>query len=438
MKKTVFLLLIFMVSCFRPSNTVAHEIPLPTGVFSLSSIGPELSDNELAPLQRVIGDATFVALGENTHATEGYSQAKVRMMRFLIEKMGFRTITFENPRGETMVVDDYITSCRGTAAEAAKKGLFRVWQSFTVVDFLEWLCHYNQEHPGDKVRVYGFDVQNPHHDGKTIREFAKKNGFKSSATRVVSSCLCATQTSWYGCVKSPEARGVWDGTAPITQEKYNRCVSGIEAMEKYIQAHEATLIKRTSKKEVDLLQVSLVSLRAFQNQVFNNADGGRTYEERDFGNASVLLRLKKIEFTDSKVIVWAHDDHIAKKHEEFGSEEYRHHYGRRMMGSILADALGSQYVTIGLIGYDIDTHWPGGYPMPRVLPTEANSAALLLHQFGRKYLLIDTRSPIFMPGLRYILTYDPGVSLNPETVPADQFDALLFLDVNPAAKYIGD
>src|SRR5687767_7578600 len=71
--------------------------PLMPGVYRLTGISPTLPVADLEPLRGIVGDARFVALGESTHTSEGYYQAKARVIRFMIEHMGFRVVTFENP-----------------------------------------------------------------------------------------------------------------------------------------------------------------------------------------------------------------------------------------------------------------------------------------------------------------------------------------------------
>lgn len=89
------------------------------------------------------------------------------------------------------------------------------------------------------------------------------------------------------------------------------------------------------------------------------------------------------------------------------------------------------YVPIGLLAYNVSINWPdlvGVGPLP--VPTLANDAAVMLHDLGRDYLLVDlafpdTDEPFFEPGEIY--TLDTYATI----VPHEQFDAYVYLDESP-------
>src|SRR5690349_3742906 len=88
---------------------------LPDGVHALAGIDETLPDDDLAPLDAILGDARNVGLGESVHTTGGYTQAKLRVIKYLVEKKGFRALGWEWQRVNGQVVEDYIVGGKGTA-----------------------------------------------------------------------------------------------------------------------------------------------------------------------------------------------------------------------------------------------------------------------------------------------------------------------------------
>src|SRR5215472_1793281 len=64
--------------------------------------------DDMMPLERVVGDARVVALGEATHGTREFFQLKHRMIEFLATQMGFTLFTIEANMPEAYKLNDYV------------------------------------------------------------------------------------------------------------------------------------------------------------------------------------------------------------------------------------------------------------------------------------------------------------------------------------------
>ena len=74
-------------------------------------------------LRDLVGDARIVALGENTHGTRDFFEMKARILRFLVEEMGFNTFAIEATWPESLLVDRYVRTGEGDPAAAPRRAL---------------------------------------------------------------------------------------------------------------------------------------------------------------------------------------------------------------------------------------------------------------------------------------------------------------------------
>lgn len=112
---------------------------------------------DLEPLRRITGDATVVGLGESAHGAHELFVVKHRMVRFLVERLGFRAIAWEEDEPQGQRLDAYVTGGAGGPRELLEDSIV-VWRTHEILDVLEWIRAFNLAHPGDLVRFVGTDV----------------------------------------------------------------------------------------------------------------------------------------------------------------------------------------------------------------------------------------------------------------------------------------
>lgn len=121
----------------------------------IGSVDPAASLDDLAPLRRSVGDAAIVGLGESFHGTAEQTYLKHRALRLLVERMGFRSIAWEEDWTTGRRLDEYIRTGRGDL-DALMKRVSPQYQWREVADVLRWLRDYNATH-ADKVRFVGVE-----------------------------------------------------------------------------------------------------------------------------------------------------------------------------------------------------------------------------------------------------------------------------------------
>ncbi len=121
--------------------------------------GAPLSD--LGHLRGVVGGAKIVALGEAVHSTAEISRLKHRVLRYLVEELGFRSIAWEDDWTLGLQLNEYVQTGRGDL-RALMAEMSTAWQYEEVADVLEYLRDYNAKHR-DKVRFTGVEYWTTRH-----------------------------------------------------------------------------------------------------------------------------------------------------------------------------------------------------------------------------------------------------------------------------------
>lgn len=128
-----------------------HAVPL-------RSTDPQGSYEDLWPLSQLVGGAALVGVGESSHGTHEQFTLKHRVARFLVEKMGFRTISWEEDWGSGAIIDRYAVTGEGDPRAIVASAGFNL-QSEDMVDLMAWMRKFNRgRSEDDKVRFLGADV----------------------------------------------------------------------------------------------------------------------------------------------------------------------------------------------------------------------------------------------------------------------------------------
>lgn len=416
---TVILRLALLLSLLSLSGAHASEIafdegrakprppagfPVVPGVYRLDGTDPSLGTADLEPLRQIIGGAPIVSLGESVHTVGGYYEMKHRIFRFLVEKMGFRAFAMETYWEPAERLSQYVQTCEG-APEEALEGLFPVWKSAEVAALAQWTCEWNRSHPRarDKVHLFGFDTQQPRLDGRGLLAFLERIGI-------------GPEHPWSAAVRDcdgVERSNPW----PVSDSVYEPCMEALDAIRRHFDRNARTIIRQTSAEDLAWARIRITSLEGWQGEAHFRLSDKRSWESRDSAMASVFRSIRDLRYRNLRTVIWAHNAHIWENpHPWF--------YWSRMMGTHLREIYGRGYVSIGLIGWNVEIDWPGegcGGPYDVEPP---DSAEAHLESLGHDFLLADlaspARPPFFEPGRSFVLSYA-------HVEPRLYFDALIWL-----------
>ena len=379
-------------------------IPVGPGLWRLNGADPNLGSSEdLAPLRRMIGKATVVGLGESWHTSGGFYDMKHRIFRDLVENMGFRVFAMESHWASGEKANRYVQTCEGSPDEALDLHI-PVWQSVELRNLLQWMCEWNQAHPNDRVHYFGFDIQLPRLDGPGLIAFLGQTGIPQ-------------EHSWVAGIRKCDGVAVNYPPNQIPPEAHEQCIAALTEVERHFQSNGRSLEEQTSKDDFDLAKLRLLSLKAYEEQVFFIGDDyfgddfAKGFNKRDEAMAKVFFLLREKHFPKAKTVVWAANIHVARAPVQGGV---------RPIGSFLAARLGSSYVNFALAAYraELDLSRPC-----EVSVAGPGTVEDRLHALGEDALLVDlARSSYLRPRL-----YEMSVFY---FVPRKHFNGIVFLETS--------
>jgi Erythromycin esterase len=170
---------------------------------------------DLEPLERIVGDARLVSLGEATRGSREFFQLKHRMLEFLVSQMGFSIFSIEANMPEAYRLNDYVLNGTGDPAQLLRGMYFWTWDTEEVLAMIQWMRAFNQSGKG-RVQFTGFDMQIPNVAAENVRTFVVKYEptYLSSVTEATT---VATRVSAVAGGSGSAAFGVATGSFPIAR-----------------------------------------------------------------------------------------------------------------------------------------------------------------------------------------------------------------------------
>ncbi|HEX5493771.1 MAG TPA: erythromycin esterase family protein [Mycobacteriales bacterium] len=122
----------------------------------LHTIEVDASLADLEPLRAIVGDAVIVGIGGSTYGAHEQFTLTTRIIRFLVEELGFRTVATEEDWDVALDLDQYVVTGAGNLSKLMS-GTNAPWRVREIHAALEWLRGYNAGR-ADPVRFVGVGV----------------------------------------------------------------------------------------------------------------------------------------------------------------------------------------------------------------------------------------------------------------------------------------
>jgi erythromycin esterase len=137
------------------SEEVTRWVAAHAGPVTSTDLDAEPGD--LAALRDVVGDALVVGIGASTYGAHEQFALTCRVIRYLVEELGFRSVATEDDWDKGLELNRYVQTGEGRLEQLlADAGV--PWRTREVAELLEWLRAFNAEHPDDPVQYLGVGV----------------------------------------------------------------------------------------------------------------------------------------------------------------------------------------------------------------------------------------------------------------------------------------
>ena len=388
--------------------------------------------NELAGLAERFAHKHVVLLGEATHGTAEFYDARAAITGMLVAEHGFNIVAVEADWPDAAVHDAYV---RGLPRPKLPKTAFTrfptwMWRNDQVAAFLDRLQSINERigDPDRKCGFYGLDVYSLSASIEAV--LAYLDAVDPEAGRV------ARQR--YGCLTPWRAEPVRYGRMALSQG-YAVCERPVTQALVDLLRKRLDYLHRDGEAFFNAEQNARIVAAAEQYYRVMYYGDAVSWNLRDQHMFDTLERLLAHRGVDSKAVVWAHNSHIGNaEFTEMGQVRGEHNIGQLSRARFGEDA--------ALIGFGTDrgtvaaaSDWDGPMEIKRVRPArddsyegrsrEANIPAFFLETGpGQKERVrVDLAEPLLERAIGVI--YRPETELLSHYFQAElsrQFDAWIW------------
>ncbi|MGE5271399.1 MAG: erythromycin esterase family protein [Thiohalocapsa sp.] len=403
-----------------------HAEPLPS---------PDQHD-EFGALFDRFADAKIVLLGEATHGTAEFYQARAAISRRLIERHGFTIVAVEADWPDAAHIDRYVRH-REKAAEAAaafQRFPTWMWRNAEVMRFLDWLRQHNAGLPAERRAAFrGLDVYSL---GASI------DAVIGYLDRIDPQAAAAARRR-YGCLTPWQEEPAEYGRAVIYGHKHS-CEDETVAQLNQLLSERLHALGDDTEAYFDATQNARIvraAERYYRLMYRGSTESWNLRDRHMFDTLQALMRAGGDDTANgAKAIVWAHNSHIGN-----AAATAMGWQGEFNIGELCRTAYGDEAVLIGF-GTDHGSvaaadDWGGEMQVKTVRPARPDSWEHAFRHAGIARSLTDWRRPDraeLAARLREpLLERAIGVVYRPqseflshyfEAVLADQFDAFVWFE----------
>ncbi len=378
-----------------------------------------------------------VLLGEASHGSKEFYQARAAITRRLIENHGFNLVAVEADWPDADVVDRYVRHRPSARQPDPPFQRFPtwMWRNREMQTFTRWLLEHNASLPErDRVSFHGLDIYNLNDSISAVLAYLENVDPEAARlARARYECL----TPWQD---DPALYG-----REVLSDRYKACEDQVVAQLRDLLGKRLEYSRDDGERFFDAEQNArlIATGERYYRAMYHG--GAESWNLRDGQMFETLQRLLEQRGPDAKIVVWAHNSHIGDAlATDMGGAR-----GQINLGQLCREAHGDQAALIGF-GTDHGTvaaasRWNGPMQRMAVRPARDDSYESLAHRTGIERFLLDLRAG-HHETLRHRLRPERlerfiGVIYKPETERQShyakaslsaQFDAYVWFDATEA------
>jgi erythromycin esterase len=236
----------------------------------------------------ILKSKQFVSLGESSHGTKEFYEAKTEIIKGLIEKGNFRTIFIETDYASLIYLNQMLQGKEDTSLykRFGQKGIYTIYKTQEVYQLFEYVRQYNSRHEkAEKVSIIGVDMQDLVMIARRVLYELPDSG---KATPNVYKSLVA--------LKDVFSTGQ---LVKFTKAEHERNLEAI------------ALMKEKASAQNDVKFILLVRMIGQSYEMMNAKNDASRRNMRDKFMAENILWILSNFPDQGKSILWAHNAHIS-------------------------------------------------------------------------------------------------------------------------------
>ncbi|MBD0712180.1 erythromycin esterase [Streptomyces sp. CBMA291] len=291
---------------------------------------------DLRPLDRMIGSARVVGIGEATHSSAEFFEAKHRIFEHLVEEQGFTTFALEANWSTGLLVDAWVRTGKGDIQALMRDEFqesYRLWNTEEYLDLFRWMRRHNRLHPDHQVRFMGNDLG-----------YAGPNLFDTVTAYVarVEPALLPRFRELYRASRPTGGVESWmlgymARPLPERRRMADEVNRALTLLERRRPARDPKAREEAAWAVQHARAIAQVGTE-MAHDLFSEAGlaDAMLYRDRIMAENTVWWQ----RHTGDRMVLSAHNGHV-------GYETTAPHQYPRLQGAFLRDALGADYVSVG-------------------------------------------------------------------------------------------
>lgn len=393
--------------------------------------------SDLQFLKNVIGSRRLVQLGESGHGVREFDMAKVRLIRFLHEEMGFDVIAFESPQYECYRANQLmdVDPPNITMGRCA----LSVWHTDEVLELFKYLDETRST--SRPLILAGFDTQftsiGQQFSADVLYDVLSRID-TAFATRI-RDMDHVFRSEYETAIAANPLNPVGTATAIEAADANYRFSARYDSAKAMIESNSATLKTAfAASPETPIIAAQIIVLRLERMTSARTRTTFAGLEARDRGMADNIDFLLDKLYPGKKIIAWAHNAHVMHDRRSMDMVDADALYPQSM-GSYVSARHRADLYSVGLFMYRGQAADNGRtiYPIQRALP---GSLEAVMYHTRKQWTFVDMLSQSRNTGNAWMFNPIPIKEWGKNDyrfTPRNQFDGILFIDtVNPPAYYV--
>ena len=389
----VVLIMTFAIcSAGYPQNNVSNKAAFiewaEDNASELKTLEPGSGFDDLRSLQKSIGDARMVFIGESRHDAHEHFKFKHRLVEFLVEEMNFTLFAMEEslPYGDR--INKYVLGGEGDPeALLNNMGNWYVWDTKEVLELIKWMRKYNSDPKHDKkVEFYGVDVTDPIPAIENMLVYLEK--VDSESADLLKNKLETVQLLNTTIRSEREITGRYINLSDEEADSLGEFLSGFCDD---FKINRSKYISKSSKSEFEWMLQQVKSVRAAHDMYRMRRPGANGPGlSREDGMTNNIRWLR--ERDNRRIVLWAHNMHIARSSIYISGYRQNEPEEVELFGSHISKELGDDLYSIGFSFYQANYN--------DLKPSEGDMLGAVFTMVGPQMFFLDLnaspkRGPVF-------------------------------------------